>query len=79
MKLKRTPPPTEAAMTPEEFQRVRLKVLKMTQAELAHRLGIKNVATISRWETGATPIAEDRAVAIELLVQSVRSERAARV
>jgi len=75
MRIKRSPPKPVAAMTGEECARIRVRVLKMSQVEFAQALGIKTVTTISRWENGAVPIADDRASAIRLLVAKVKGDR----
>lgn len=69
MRIKRHAPPRPVAMTKEEFARIRTKVLKMTQEELRLALGLRTVVTVSRYETGAAPIHEDRAAALRMLVE----------
>ena len=54
-------------VTGEGFQKVR-KALRLTQVQLAERLGVTQGA-IARWETGTRPISEQTARFLRLLVE----------
>lgn len=57
--------PAEAAMPPGALVKLR-KLLRMTQQDLADRLGVK-VLTIHLWEKGTTPISKSRALALQMI------------
>lgn len=48
---------TERGVVGEEFRRLRRKALKLSQAKLAHRLGV-TPTSIARWERSERPISE---------------------
>lgn len=51
-------PKREAAMEPEEFNRIRVKVLELTQGQLALPLGVSK-DTVGNYERGEFPIPEE--------------------
>ena len=59
-----------AGFTPAEFRQVR-KDLKLTQAQLAEKLGVHPI-TISHYETGARKISYAMAIAVQTFKPEVR-------
>lgn len=57
--------PAEAAMAPDACRRIR-EALGLTQEQFADQLGVQPL-TIHFWESGKTPIAKGRAMAIQAL------------
>lgn len=62
----------KAAMTAEEFKQAR-EALGMSQAELAREMGLSNV-TVWRYESGETPITEDRAKTLRLMLSAAAAK-----
>ncbi len=59
--------PRKAAMPKDEFRK-RLKTAGLNLVEAAELLGV-NVATVSRWRAGKTPISESSAKLIRLIIK----------
>lgn len=68
MRMRSGRKPTVAAMTPEEFNRLRVQVLGLTQAQLGERIGRTN-RTISLYENGSLPIGLDVALKMRELAR----------
>jgi len=61
------PTPRKPAMTPEEFREL-LESAGLTIREAADLLGVSN-PTVSRWQTGKTPIGNSSAKLIRALMK----------
>ena len=58
-------------MTPNELHHIRVKILGLTQTELAVRLGVTE-RTVSNWEHGRTTIRDMIALALRALAEEKR-------
>jgi DNA-binding transcriptional regulator YiaG len=54
-------------VTGKELKRIRL-VMELEQTELAKKLGVHSV-TVSRWETGASPVPKAIALLVKLMAK----------
>lgn len=59
----------------DDIRTIRTEKLKLSQAELAAKLGVKQ-ATVSRWETGELKFDERTRLAIEALAARPKRKRA---
>lgn len=63
-----------STMTPDEFQRIRTDVLRLTQEALAEELGVHRV-TLAKWEIGTHAIPAPVAKLLELLVAAKKKRK----